>query len=148
MNRAQKGALISLSAFALSVAVFSYLFLRIFAPKSLPQSHIGKLWPILAFAALIGGWVVLLRKRQSPAEPETDERDARIMKRAAQIAFVATWVLLAAVTLVLGLMLGQAGAVPVYVLTLIHFGLFIGAMLVYFAVVLVLYGGRGKGEHL
>jgi len=147
MNRAQKGALISLSAFALSVAFFSYLFIRIFVLKSLPQSHVGKLWPILAFVALIGWWVVLLRKRQSAAEPETDERDALIMKRAAQIAFVATWVLLAAVTLVLGLALGQAGAVPVYVLTFIHFGLFVVAMLVYSAVVLVLYGGVGKGAN-
>jgi hypothetical protein len=147
MNRAQKGALISLSAFALSVAVFSYLLIRILALKSLPQSHLGKLWPILAFAALIGWWVVLLRKRQSQAEPEADERDALIMKRAAQIAFVATWILLAAVTVVLGLALGQAGVVPVYVLTFIHFGLFIAAMLVYFAAVLILYGGVGKGAN-
>jgi len=60
MNRAQKGALISLSAFALSVAVASYLFIRIFVLKSLPQSHIGKLWPILAFAVLVYFAVVLV----------------------------------------------------------------------------------------
>ncbi len=147
MNRAQKGALVSLSAFTLGVAILSYLFIRILILKSLPQSLIGKLWPVLAFAALIGWWIVLLRRRQSPIEPEADERDSLIMKRVVQIAFVATWVLLAAVTLVLGLVLGQAGTVPVYVLTFIHFGLFAVAMLVYFAVVLVLYGWTGKGEH-
>jgi hypothetical protein len=146
VNRAQKGALVSLSAFTLGVAILSYLFIRIFILKSLPQSLIGKLWPVLAFAALIGWWIVLLRRRQSPIEPEADERDSLIMKRAVQTAFVATWVLLAAVTLVLGLVLGQAGTVPVYVLTFIHFGLFAVAMLVYSAVVLVLYGWSGKGE--
>lgn len=146
MNRAQKGALVSLSAFALSVSVLSYLFVRVLVLKSLPHSHIGKLWPALAFAALAGWWIVLLHKRQSANEPEADERDRLIMKRAAQIAFVATWVLLAAVTLVLGLVLGQTGAVPVYVLTFIHFGLFVAAMLIYFAAALVLYGWRGKGE--
>jgi hypothetical protein len=147
MNRAQKGALVSLSAFTLVLAILSYLFIRIFILKSLPQSLIGKLWPVLAFAALIGWWIVLLRRRQSPIEPEADERDALIMKRAGQISFVTTWILLAAVTLVLGLALGQAGTVPVYVLTFIHFGLFAAAMLVYFAVVLVLYGWSSKGEH-
>ena len=147
MNRAQKGALVSLSGFTLGVAILSYLFIRIFILESLPQSLVGKLWPVLAFAALIGWWIVLLRRRQSSIEPEADERDALIMKRAAQIAFGATWVLLAAVTLVLGLALGQAGTVPVYVLTFIHFGLFVVAMLIYFAVALVLYGWSGKGEH-
>lgn len=145
MNRAQKGALISLSAFVLSVAVFGYLFIRIFALKSLPQSHIGRLWPILAFAALIGGWVVLLRKRQSPAEPEADERDSQIVRRAVLIGFVTTWVLLALVTLALGLVLGQTGTVPVYVLTFIHLGLFVAVMLVYLVVVLVQYGRTGTG---
>ncbi len=145
MNRAQKGALVALSAFGLNIAFLGYLFLGIFVLKSLPRRLDAVVW-MLVFVTLIGWWIVLLRKRQSPAEPEADERDALIMKRAAQIAFVATWILLVVVTLVLALVLGQTGAVPVYVLTFIHFGLFVVAMLVYFAVVLVLYGWNGKGE--
>ncbi len=146
MNRAQKGALVSLSSFTLSAAVFGYLLVRILVLQSLPQSLLGKLWPALAFAALVAWWIVLLRRRQNPAEPEADERDMLIMRRAAQIAFVATWVLLAAVTLVLGLALGQAATVPVYVLTFIHLGLFVAAMAVYFTATLVLYGREGKED--
>ncbi len=146
MNRAQKGALVSLSSFTLSAAVFGYLLVRILVLQSLPQSLLGKLWPALAFAALVAWWIVLLRRRQNPAEPEADERDMLIMRRAAQIAFVATWVLLAAVTLVLGLALGQAATVPVYVLTFIHLGLFVAAMVVYFTATLVLYGREGKED--
>jgi L-asparagine transporter-like permease len=146
MNRAQQGALMSLSAFVLSAAVFGYLLVRILVLQSLPRSLLGRLWPVLAFAALVAWWIVLLRRRQSPAEPEADERDTLIMRRAAQIAFVATWVLLAAVTLVLGLALGQTATIPVYVLTFIHLGLFVAAMAIYFVATLVLYG-RGGDDH-
>jgi hypothetical protein len=146
MNRAQKGALMSLSAFLLSVAIFGHLFVRVFVLRSLPESGIAKAWPLLAFVAMATWWIVLFRKRQSPAEPEADERDALIMRRAAQVAFVATWVMLAVVTLVLGLMLGQAGAIPVYVLTFIHLGLALAALAVYSAVALFLYGRASQGD--
>lgn len=146
MNRAQKGALMSLSAFLLNAAFLGYLFIRIFVLKSLPQSFVGMLWPVLAFVVLVAGWIALLRRRQSPSEPQTDERDALIMKRAAQFSFVATWVMLAVITLLLGAVLGQTATIPVYILTFIHFGLFLAAMTIYFAVTLILYGRGGKGE--
>jgi hypothetical protein len=145
MNRTQKAAMVSLSAFALAVAVLGYLLVRILVLRSLPQSFLGKAWPMLAFAALAVWWVAMFRKQQSLAEPEADERDSQIVRWAALIGFVATWVLLAVVTLVLGLVLGQTGTVPVYVLTFIHLGLFVAVMLVYFVVVLVQYGRTGKG---
>ncbi len=145
MNRAQKNAVMSLSAFLLNTIILGYLFLRIFVLRSPPESLVGRAWPLLAFVALSAWWVALFRRRQSPAEPEADERDVLIMRRAAQIAFVATWVMLALVTLILGLALGQAGVVPVYVLTFIHLGLASAALAVYSTTTLFLYGRAGKG---
>jgi len=146
MNRAQKNAVMSLSAFLLNAAILGYLFLRIFVLRSPPEGLIGRAWPLLAFVALGVWWIALLRRRQSPAEPEADERDVLIMRRAAQIAFIATWVLLAVITLVLGLALGQSGTIPVYVLTFTHFGLALAAMTIYCGVTLILEGRAGKGD--
>ncbi len=143
MNRAQKSALFNLSGFVVNVAIFCYLFVTIFAFKTLPNRTAEAIWlPVLVL--WFGSALLLLRRKQSPVEPRADERDKAIMKNAILVSFVATWLLLAAATLVLALMLGEAGAVPVYLLTFINLGVFVGAGIVYTVAILAQYGRTSK----
>jgi hypothetical protein len=145
MNRTQKGAFITLLAFLVNAAFFGYLFIRIFLLKSLPRkSEVVPL--LLASAALVAWCVALSRRRQSPAEPEADERDKAIMKNAVFAGFISILLLLAATVLVLAIVLGEAGSVPVYVLTFILFGVCLMAGLVYSVAILVQYRLGGRDE--
>jgi hypothetical protein len=144
MNRTQKSAVMTLSAFLVNAAFLGYLFIRIFILKSLPQmSDAAPL--LLAFAAMVTGWVALSRRRQSPAEPEADERDKAILKNAVLAGLISILLFLAATVLALAIVLGEAGSVPVYVLTFILFGVCLMAGLVYSVAILVQYGWRGQG---
>ena len=143
MNRAQRSALVNLSGFVANVAIFCYLFVTIFVFRSLPNRTATAIWlPVLVL--WFGSGLLLLRKKQSPVEPQADERDKAIMKNAVLVSFVATWLLLAAATLVLALMLGEAGAVPVYLLTFINWGVFVCAGIVYSVAILIQYGRGGQ----
>jgi len=136
MNRTQKGTVMTLSAFLLNAAFLGYLFIRIFVLKGLPRmSDLGPL--LLPVAAMVVWWVALSRRRQSPAEPEADERDKAILKNAVLASFISILLFLAATVLVLALVLGEAGSVPVYVLTFILFGVCLAAGLVYSVAILI-----------
>jgi len=144
MNRTQKGAVMTLSAFLMNAAFLGYLFIRIFVLKSLPRmSDLAPL--LLVSAAMVAWWAALSRRRQSPAEPEADERDKVIMKNAVLAGFISILLFLAAMVLVLALVLGETGSIPVYVLTFILFGVCLAAGLVYAVAILVQYRQGGQG---
>ena len=144
MNRTQKTAWLNVSGFLMGVILLSYPLIMILAFRRLPNRIVVAVL-LLVFAAQFGWWIFLLRKKQSPAEPEADERDKVIMRNAVLISFVSTWLLLAAATLLPMLLLGSAGSLPVFLLPLINMGVFSLVGLVYFAAVLVQY--RRGGEH-
>ena len=144
MNRTQKTAWLNVSGFLMGTTLLSYPLIMILAFRRLPNRIVVAVL-LLVFAAQSGWWIFLLRKKQSPAEPEADERDKVIMRNAVLISFVSTWLLLAVVTLIPMLLLGSAGSLPVFLLPLINMGVFSLAGLVYFAAVLVQY--RRGGEH-
>lgn len=145
MNRTQKGALFNLSGFVVNVILLGYILLTILVFQRLPNR-----WALLVLLLLVGvyfgAWGFVLRGKQSPAEPEADERDKAIMKNGVLVSFIAVWLFLAAATVVPTLVLGAAGSVPVYVLTFVNFGVFLAAGLVYFAAVLIQYGRGVKDE--
>jgi hypothetical protein len=148
MNRTQKTAWLNVSGFLMGVILLSYPLITILAFRRLPN-RIAVAVLLLMFAAQFGWWSLMLRKKQSPAEPEADERDKVIMRNAVLISFVSTWLLLAAATLLPMLLLGPDGSLPVFLLPLINMGIFALAVLVYFAAVLFQYGRSGKnGENL
>lgn len=148
MNRAQKIAWFNLVGTLLCFAFGIYIAVRIYVLKSLPESLLGKCWPIIAFYGLVILSILLIRRKQSRAEPDFDERDELIKKRAVQISFVSAWLLLAIATLIPALILGQTGSIPIYLLTFINLGVFLTALLIYSVAILVQYGWRGKGEKL
>ena len=145
MNRTQKTAWLNVSGFLMGIILCSYPLIMILAFRRLPNRIVIAVL-LLVFAAQLGWWIFLLRKKQSPAEPEADERDKVIMRNAILISFVSTWLLLAAATVLPMLLLGPAGSLPVFLLPLINMGVFSLAVLVYFAAVLVQYRRGGEDE--
>jgi len=145
MNRTQKGAMMTLSAFLVNAAFLGYLFIRIFVLRGLPRmSDVAPM--LLVLAAMVTWWVALSRRKQSPTEPEADERDKAILKNAILAGFLSVLLLLAATILVLALMLGEAGSVPVYVLTFILWGVCLLAGLIYSVAILLQYRLGGRDE--
>ncbi|RPJ39619.1 MAG: hypothetical protein EHM35_01915 [Planctomycetaceae bacterium] len=146
MNSTQKVAWIFLSSVLMGGIVFVYVG-SIFVLGHMPPSPFGRIGPAAAvlIPLLVLGLIILfITRRQSPAEPEADERDKTIMSKAVVASFVTGWLLLGVVLLILGLALGQTGSVPVYLLTLILWGVAMITMLTYGVAILVQYGRTEK----
>ena len=143
MNKTQKGAWFNLVTGLLCLAVLGYLFVEVFILKRLPEGF-GRFFGLLAYCLLLGGAFIFLRRKQSPAEVDSDERDDLIKKRAVLACFVSVWLLLAAATIIPRLIVGQDGSIPVWTLPFINLGVLLIAMLVYSVAVLVQYGWGGK----
>lgn len=144
MNKTQKGAIFSLAAFLFAAVVIAYLFISVFMLKTWPTGFLAKYWSLIAYIAVAVASVTFLRKKQSPGEPDSDERDELIKKRAVLVSFVSIWPLLIAATVIPWFILGDAGSIPVCFLPIINLGVFLIVMLVYSVAVLVQYGWRGK----
>ena len=142
MNRTQKGALAALIGWTVLGIFGIILFSEIaFLGKFFIRFH---LFYFVLFIALLIATVVFIRKKQSPAEVESDERDNLIQLRAVLASFVSVWILLAIATLVPRLILGIEGTIALWVLSIINFVIFLIAMIIYSAAILIQYGRRGK----
>ncbi len=140
MNKTQKDAWLGLSGCLVNVITFGYIYVKCFVLKELPEPK--DILPVLVVIfVLLGAPVVLFLKKQSPGEVEKDERDRSIEKRAVVAAFVSVFVLLFAATIIPRFVAGIDGAIPVWGLALITFGILVIAMAVYFVSVLVQYKG-------
>lgn len=95
MNKTQKGAWFSLFAALFCIGLVSYGGIRIFVFKSMPGLF-GVFWLLGVFCVFMVISMFFLRKKQSPAEVEADERDKLINRRAMLASFVSVWVCLAA----------------------------------------------------
>jgi hypothetical protein len=141
MNKTQKRALcVALLAF-LYLAINIFIGVEFFVLRRFPE---GTFWPGIIFYLLVGISIIFVRKKQSPAEPDSDERDELIKKRAVRIGFISAWLLLASANLIAALILGQDGSVPIYLLSLANVTVFLIALLIYSVAILVQYGLGGK----
>ena len=144
MNKTQKCAWCVVLLSLLYLALNIYIGVEFFVLRRWPK---GSYWPSLVFYLLIGISIIFVRKKQSPAEPNSDERDELIKKRAARISLIsAWWLLLATANLIAALILGEAGSIPVYLLSLINVSVFLMALLIYSVAILVQYGWRDKNN--
>lgn len=144
MNRTQKSSVCALAAYLFAAVLIICAIINMF---SLQANTITMLGAHLSFAAVFAMPVIAylaLRRKQSPAEPDSDERDETIKQKATAIAFLAVWVLLLVASVIPFLFVGQEGAVPAAVLPLINFGIFLDTMAVYSIAVLVQYGRGAK----
>lgn len=138
MNKTQKGAWFTLVITILFLAFGLIIFTQMFAPGA-TSTKLIRIWSFvnLFFMAILGVW---LRIKQSQAEVDFDERDNSIKKNAVLVSFISLWVLLFAASIIPSFVAGDAGSIPVCLLPIINFGVFLIVMLVYSAVVLVQYG--------
>ncbi len=146
MNRTQKSAWMMLFFSLLGAVMFAYVGSIFVFGRTLPNPFgwTGPVSAALIPLLVVGGVLLFMRRRQSPGEPEADERDKTIVRRAVAVSFVTLSLLLAVVVLILGVTLGQTGSIPVYGLTIILYGVFLVVGLVYSVAILAQYGRTEK----
>lgn len=148
MNRTQKGAWFMLGGIILLIAFGIYIFAMMFAAgdrlKGTGWIRFGSL-PLALF--LIAG-VVYIRRRQSPGESDSDERDNSIKKNAVLSSFVSIWVSLFLLNIIPVYIVGESGSIAVSLFPIVNTGIVFIAMLVYSTAILIQYGRGAKGEEL
>jgi len=143
MNRTQKVAWFNLGGGLLCIGVHIWVVVRLLILKTVPGG-VERLWPATVFCILLAASIVLMRRKQSLAEVDSDERDQLIKYRAVVTCFVSVWILLAAATGIPQLAVGVKGSIPVWLLAFINVGVLLIALSVYSAAILIQYGRGGK----
>jgi steroid 5-alpha reductase family enzyme len=116
---------------------------QIFVLKKPPERFVSRLL-LVVLVLLSAVMLVWSLKRQSPKEPEADERDKMITNRAAMAAFVSSWIVFPVISVIPRFILGANACIPAWSLPLINFCALIIIMMVYSIAVLVQYGWGGK----
>ncbi len=140
MNRTQKGAWFTLGMAVLLLAFLGIVHASMFAAGDrLAGTDRVRLWIalIVAFTAVA---VILVRKKQSPAEPVSDERDEAIKKNAVLACFASVWVSLVLASTVPAFMVGDGGSIPISLLPIINVVVLLIALFAYSVAVLIQYG--------
>ena len=146
MNKTQKGAWCLLGMGVLLFGFVGVIYASLVARGSrLAGVDTVRFWAGLIVAFTIAA-VVLAHRKQSPAEPESDERDDAIKKNAVLACFISVWVSLVLASFIPTLVVGDNGSIPVFVLPVINVMILFVAFLVYGIAVLVQYGRIGKGD--
>ena len=151
MNRAQKYAWLGLIGGFIStimIGIIGYLLFSGFPKADTEIIFKFSVVPLLVilFLAFILFFVFSYRKKQSPNEPETDERDKQISLKAIQICFASLCLLIYFSDAVILLVTSLDGWIPSCALPVIHFGVGFIAFTIYYATVIILYG-KGKSAN-
>jgi uncharacterized membrane-anchored protein len=144
MNRTQKSAWFTFGVSILLLTFGLIIFTQMFAAGA-TSITLARIW-LLVMLFFMGISSVLLRIKQSRAEVDFDERDSSIKKNAVLVSFISLWVLLFAASIIPTFVAGDEGSIPVCLLPIINFGVFLIVMLVYSVAVLAQYGQAVKGE--
>jgi hypothetical protein len=146
MNKTEKGAVFTLVIAILLVGfAAAVLNMMLTAGDRLAGTRLVKFWSWLVVIFMLAG-AVYLRRKQSPDEPDSDERDKLIKRKAVLTSFVSVWIALAVATVVPMYMAGDEGSIPVCLLPIINTSILLVALLVYPTAVLVQYGWTNRGE--
>jgi len=146
MNKTQRRALFTLSNSIVLIAFGVILFTSMFTPGDRTTGNkLVKVWMWLILAVSVGGMAFVHWKRRA-SEVDNDERDIYIRKNAVLVSFASFWALLFAASIIPSGVAGDEGSIPVCLLPIINFGVFLIVMLVYSVAILVQYGRTGKGE--
>ena len=143
MNKTQKVAWFNLAMGLLGIAIGVWVIVEVVFLGRLPEGF-AMAWPLIVFWLLVVIAIISLRRKQSPAEVDTDERDNLIKSRAVLASFVSVWILLYASSVIPWFVVGGKGYIPVFLLPFINVGILLVVMLVYSVAVLVQYGWRGE----
>ena len=140
MNRTQKGAL-----FTSGIAILLLALGVVIIVQTVTSVKLFRIWLfVILFFMTVS--VVWLHIKQSRSEVDFDERDNAIKKNAVMVSFVSLWALLISASIIPTLIVGDEGAIPVFFLPIINFGVFLIVMVIYSVVILVQYARGAKGE--
>lgn len=143
MNKTQKSAVYCLSMFSLGIMICIYVVFKIYILKSIPGEPPRTIWMVMYFLVTVPP-LLFFRKKQSQNEPDADERDDLIKKRAVVCSFVSVWVLLVITSVAPSFIVGSEVSIPVWAFPLINLPIFLIAMGVYSIAILVQYGRGSK----
>jgi hypothetical protein len=147
MNKTQKGAWFSLAGIILAFTIAFYLIFRLAIQKGPPERFCLYLFPLVFLLYMIAG-IFFLHRKQSPNEPDHDERDNRIKQKALIAAFVSVGPLFLAASVIPQFFVGLDGTIPVWLLPIVTVSLFYPVMLVYSVAVLIQYSlGKKEKNH-
>ena len=142
MNRAQKNAWFGfLGALTISIIYVTTFIVLFLTPGYLQFSCLAVcMWMVALFIAMV--W--MYHKKQSPSEPDCDERDSQISRWAVIVSFVGLCLLIYISDALLVLWTGFEGVVPTSILPVIHLGIGFVALTIYNAAIIILYGKDNK----
>ena len=135
MNKTQKSAWCGLVVTLTFLLLCLFLFIELTILKKM-FFFMNLLGATLLFGLMVA-WAIFIRKKQSPTEVETDERDKLIQTRAIVASFISVGILIALTCLILRFIVGISGTTAVWELTLINFLIFEVVLLVYSVAILV-----------
>jgi len=146
MNKTQRSALFTLSISIVLIAFGVIIFATTYTPGDRTTGvKLVKFWMWLILAVTVGGSVFVHFKRRA-SEVDNDERDIYIRKNAVLVSFASFCALLFAAGVIPSFVAGDQGSIPVCLLPIINFGVFLFVMLVYSVAILAQYNWRDKGE--
>ncbi len=145
MNKTQKGAWCNIAAITLVFASASYLAAQIGIRHTTPSRTVCSI-TFCGFILVTGISFYFLRKKQSPNEPDSDERDKQIKQKAWIAALISVPLIFLAASVAPQFLVGLNGYVPAWSLPIVTVLLFYIVLLVYSIAVLIQYGRGGKGE--
>jgi len=143
MNRTQKTAWVNLIMILLGIAIGVWRTVEVFILGRISEGNYW-FWPLMVIYLMIGASIIFIRRKQSPAEVDSDERDDLIKKRAVLASFVSVWILLYVASVIPWLTLGPEGSIPVWLLLFINLGVFFIVTVVYSVAILLQYGWGNK----
>jgi hypothetical protein len=145
MNKTQRTALVNLIAFVIMLTFGLFLLGEILILKTLVYRVHYFYALVIAIITVLG--LLFIFKKQSPGEVEHDERDKIIQLKAALASFVSVWILIAATLFIARSIAGIEGEISIWLLTLVNLVIFLAAMVVYSASIMIQYGfGNSHGE--
>lgn len=145
MNLTQKSAWYNIAAVIFGNVVVSYVIFQL-GIRKIPPPRIAVYILPLSAVILISIILLSLRKKQSPNEPDSDERDKQIYHRAILVAFFSAIPFFLFVSAAPSFFVGIDGYVSVWSLPLVTLFLFSVILTIYSVAILVQYTRGGKGE--
>ena len=142
MNRMQKSAWVGLTGFLISDLLFTLYFIIMFIPRPHPVRGILGFGLPLIFLLGLAIFLWQFRNPQSLAEPECDERDLTINRKAIIAGFVTLCILLLVSSVGTLIASGFGGEIPASLFPLIQLSIFMTAMTVYYLSVVLLYRAK------
>ena len=143
MNKTQKGAWLTVAGVLLVLASTLYITIQIGVRHKPPERVWLCIW-VSAFVLVTSIGIFFFRRKQSPPEPESDERDNLIKYRAVLAAFISVWPLFLAASVIPKFIVGANGSIPVFLLPIVTVFMFYIALLVYSVAVLIQYARGAK----